>query len=196
MASVKVDAKLHLVIPVEQPTGILYVHSAPVSLDIFRRYVNEISRTFASIIGLGLGEVAGPRVAAMMLEDISKKMGTWDREGGVRDGLMAEIFRRTNVAVPRSGGGWDRVPYLEAKESARLDEEDQSEIENAIVFFIVGSAMTTRSARRTWLEGGASLWGGFITSSIVTEFIASLTTSTEAESSGEKPTTAGSSLPR
>ena len=74
----KIDKKLNLVIPIETDDGTLYVHSMPIRREIFDTYFLVLSKTFAAIHGEGLGEIAGPRVAALILKKIAMDTGMWE----------------------------------------------------------------------------------------------------------------------
>lgn len=180
----KIDKNLRLVIPVDVDSAVYHIHAEAISRETFERYFLVLSKTFAAIYNEGLGVTAGPRVAALMLKKVAEETGTWDGPAGVSNGLMAEIRRLCNVAVPGPNGGWETVPFQEAIDRDIFEPEDVSEVENGIVFFIVASATHRRDERKDILEGAAKLWGGHITSSSYTDFLASLKTSTPVDNSG------------
>jgi hypothetical protein len=178
--SARIDRSLKLIIPVTEADGEhvrAYVYAQAISAEIFDRYFLEISKTFAAIHSEGLGPLAGPRIADKMLRRVCESLGNWD---DVQKGLVAEIHRLTIYVAPGEKG-WEPSPYADAK----LEAEDRSEIEAALVFFTCGSAMYTRDMRPGRLGFAASLWGAQTTSQSVTEFIASLRTSNEGGNSGE-----------
>lgn len=178
----QINRKLHLVIPVSGEDGQIraYVHASAISSELFDRYFLVISKTFAAIHGEGLGVLAGPRVADKMLRHVAESMGQWEE---VRAGLVAEIERLATVLVVGEAG-WEPVPLHDVKKRALLEAEDLAEIEAALTFFIVGSAMYVREIRASNLEAAASFWGAQISSLPCTAFAASLTTSTAAAPSG------------
>jgi hypothetical protein len=182
MAQVKINPKLNLVIPVETDGGLLYVHAVPISNEVFERYYLVISKAFSAIHREGLGDVAGPRVAKMVLLDVAARLGTLE---DVQQGLIAEINRLANVLVLGSGG-WSPIPLHDAMRDGFLSAEDISEVENALAFFTVLSSMHKRKILDSILDGAASLWGALIVSSSCMEFAASLETSTETEPLAEK----------
>lgn len=175
----KIDEKLNLVIEVEGDKGSVWVHSTPIGRETFKRYYLPLAKAFSKIYKEGLDVTSGPRVAAMVVEDVSRELGIWEGEGGVENGLMAEIRRLSNVIVPGDKGGWVSIPLESALNEKRFSEEEAAEVENAVCFFIVASAMHSRSDRKVALLGMTSLWTGQITSLSSTEFAASLRTSTE-----------------
>lgn len=168
------NQKLNLVIPVEQSNGTTaYVHSVPISREVFERYHLVIAKTFARIFAMGLGEVAGPRVAALVMKSVAEELGQWDGPTGVEKGLIAEVRRLTNVIAP--GGP---IPMQEAVDKKFFTPDDQSEVENAIAFFTVACSMLRRAQLAVAQDGLVQLWGGLTTSLNCTEFAASLLTST------------------
>lgn len=188
----KIDKSLNFVIPVDREDGTIYVHAQPVRREVFEQYFLAISKTFAAIYGEGLGPIAGPRVAAMMLKEVSVNAGLWDGPSGVENGLMNEIRRLSNVLVPGKNG-WEMRPLQEALDSGLIDEDDASEVMNALVFFTVVSCMHKRTAREPILDGAGRMWGAEISSLSISDYAASLPTSTETVNSGETVIT--SSLP-
>jgi hypothetical protein len=181
----KINERLHLVVPI-YPTGedtatpIAFVHSAPLTREAFEAHFLLLSKTFAAIYSEGLGEIAGPRVASLILREVSKK----NRHEDSHRSLMNEIWRLSNVALKRPEG-WVTVPFQEAIDQSLLDDEDLAEVENAIVFFIVASSMLQRRTAAEMLPGAATLWGAQISSHDFTAFAASLPTSNAIANTGE-----------
>lgn len=176
--SVQIDKKLNLVIPISKPSGEIYVHSTPIDLKTFKKFYLPISKAFSAIYSEGLNVIAGPRVAAMILEDVSRRSGLWEGPEGVEAVLLTEIRRLTNVVAP-SDHGWASTPLEIALSRKLLDEEEWSEVENALAFFTVVSAMHKRSELETVLGGAVRLWGAQLSSLNCTEYAGSLETSTE-----------------
>lgn len=171
---------LNLVIPVEMEGGVTaYVHSTPISRETFEGAFLLIAKTFATIHQNGLGVIAGPRVAALILQQTALNMGM--EEKGVQ--LMNEIRRLSNVLTP--GTGDTMVPLQEAVTRGVLSDEDRSEVENALAFFTVCSAMHRREEREMILREAMLLWGGQLGSWGCTEFLSSLPTLTGDENTGE-----------
>lgn len=178
----KISKKLNIVIPVESEDGSkIYVHSTPVSREVFEEHFLILSKTFAAIHGEGLGILGGPRVAMLILKKLAAELG--DPEA-VQKGLINEIFRITNVVL-LTDKGWDTMPYEAAVSRSLITPEDAGEVENALAFFIVSSAMHRRDMLKAILPGAATLWGAELTSLNSTEFMNSLRTSTVIENTGE-----------
>jgi hypothetical protein len=196
----KLDKKLNLVIPIERgdpvikddgsvtPNVAAYVFSIPISQPAFEINYNLIARTFTKITTGGFGTVAGPRTAAMLMRATAKEMG----DEAAATNLQTEINRLSMFAF-MGKGGWEKLPLAEALTKKLLDEDESSEVENALAFFIVASSMYRKSENRALMLGLASLWGALPTASTFTDFLASLTTSIETAPSIKK---AVSSVPR
>lgn len=178
---IRIDKKLNLVVPIEDDEATLYVHATPLSHQVFERYYKVLARTFTVIVSM-YSEVSGPRVALMTLREVAEQLGMKD---DVEAGLIPEIRRSTNMIVPREDGtGYETVMFQMALDRRMLSDEDVSEVENALVFFTVYSAMLKRQQRMEMLDGAAKMWGAQVSSLNVTEYAASLKTSTESENTG------------
>lgn len=180
----RLDRHLNLVIPVEREGVDIYVHSSPISREVFNRYFLPLSKTYAEIYRGGLNVIAGPRVAAMLLRKIAAENNELAGDDGVESGLINEIKRLTNVMVP-TPQGWQAVPIQQAVEVHHyLELEEMDEIENVLVFFTLVCAMYPKKDRPILFRGMKSLWGTDDTSLNSTEFARSLAMPTE-----DKPST-------
>lgn len=188
----RIDKKLNLVIPVNyEKGGKVYVHSTPISRDVFEQYFLVISKTFSALYAHGLSAIAGPRISYLMLKKTAEDLGMWDGPAGVKIGLLNEIFRLTNVAMPGKDG-WKSLPLHTVIAKEILDEDTIAEIEGQLVFFTCISTMHKREDIPTFLEP-IGLWGSETTSSDCTELVNSLKTLTEEGNTGETAIT--SSVP-
>jgi hypothetical protein len=180
----RIDSKLNLVVEVETEEGnTIYVHSTPISREVFEKFFLIIGKTFSSLISEGLSFVSGPRVAAMMLKKIATDQGVWDGLNGVEMGLMAEIRRLSNVIMP-SERGWQTFPLQDAIDKKMISQSDLDEVEGLICFFICVSAMSRRTELLPILEK-MRLWGSQVTSLNCMAFVGSLPTLTEKQISTE-----------
>lgn len=177
----KINNKLNLIVEVETSEGTIFVHSTPLSREVFERYFLIIGKTFASLISEGLSFVSGPRVAAMMLRKIAQDAGVWEGRDGISNGLMAEIRRLSSVVIP-STSGWVTMPFQDAIDRKTMDEDDIAEVEGLITFFICASAMSRKTEIGPVLDR-MRLWGALTTSLNSTEYAASLPTSTTEDTS-------------
>lgn len=181
----RINRNLNLVVPIERADGSqVFVHSTPISSDVFDAYFLPIAKTFSAIYSEGLGVISGPRIADKLLRKISTDMGIWEGPGGVQAGLVAEIRRLTNVFVPGKRG-WEMVPFDDAKAAHTIEPDDAVEIEAALTFFTLVSAMHRKSDLPGILGGALRLWGSRTESLSCTEFMNSLPTLTESGNSGK-----------
>lgn len=184
----RIDKRLNLVIPVERDDGTrIFVHSTPVSSDLFDTYWEPVGKAFSAIYSGGFGVIAGPRIAAKMLQKVSKELGKWDGPAGVRQGLVAEAHRLTNVLVSGKRG-WEMIPFVDACSSGVIDKAEADEIEGALAFFTVASLTHRKADLPSVMAGAAQIWGAQTESLGCTEFRNSLATLSETGNSGETPT--------
>jgi len=217
---VKIDKRLNFVVPIygdEQPLlddkrqpvvkdgrpvmhepVVAHVHSTPLSVELVDRYFMTLAQTYSAIFSRGLGIAGGPAIAMRLLRQIAMENNAWadgpDGSPGVERGLVEEVRRLTNVAA-LVDGSWQQVPLKVAAQRGVIDDEDVSEVENAIVFFICISAVLNRSMRRPMLEAAAELWGAQITSSSCSELMSSLLRSRGTGNSGETSPAPGPAAP-
>ncbi|HUZ33896.1 MAG TPA: hypothetical protein VMV19_17580 [Xanthobacteraceae bacterium] len=178
----QIDRALNLVVPVEMPAGPYYVHSAPIGREVFEKYYLPISRAYSQMFAL-TSPLAGPRVAALLLRDAAQGLNRWDGEDGVERGLMAEIYRLSNVIMP-TANGWTTVPFEEVRGKKLIAADDLSEVENSIVFFTLASVMPFKKERPRILDAASNVWSAQFTSLNVTEYAASLPTSNVTGNTG------------
>ena len=182
----ELNRKLNLVIPVETQPGVtVYVHSTPLSREVFETYYRVIAKAFTDMYAGGFNYVSGPRIAKMLLKQAAEEFNQWNGPKGVNAGLIGEIHRITNVLTP-GPKGWAMLPFEDALNKGLFDEDDVSEVENAICFFILVSAMHKKKDLKPILETPISIWGAQLEYLSCTEFSASLPTSTSAVNTGEK----------
>jgi hypothetical protein len=181
---VLINRQLNLIIPVERADkSTMFVHSTPISSQIFDTYFLPIAKAFSAIYAEGLGPIAGPRIADKMLKKVSMELGVWEGSAGVQNGLVNHIEHATNILTVGKAG-WEMIPYYDAKAGGLIDPDDVSEVDAAITFFILASAMHRRAELKGILDGAMSLWGAQTESLSCTEYLNSLRTSTAAANSG------------
>lgn len=190
-----IDKKLNLVVPIDCADGVTrYVHSMPISREVFKRNFVLLGRVFNATYAQGLG-IAGPRLIMMTLERIANDMGQWD---ATQAGLLAEIRRMTNFIEPRSdGSGYGVVPWTDASRAKIISEADAEEVENAITFFTVASHMNKKNEWEA-VDEALGLWGAQMSSSTPMEYSKSLTTSMQDAVTGpnlSEPTTQDTAPP-
>lgn len=193
-----INRKLNLVVSIDRGEGEapLSVHAAPIILEAYKTYFMVLAKTFSTMMNERLTNVSGPATAALMLEQIAKTtmrapgVSWWEDMGavaGVENGLMAEIRRLSNVIAPLpDGAGWAATPLQIALDEGIIDVEEAMEVMNQLCFFTVVSWVPERRDRPSFINGAAYLFGGQTTSLNCTEYAASLKTSTEDATTGER----------
>jgi hypothetical protein len=173
----------------------IWAHHAPISRAVFEANYRILSATKAELSSHGphYAMHVAPQIAALTLKDEGTKdaeaRGLYDAQGNPRDesapALLAEIRRLTMVLVPGSSG-WDLIPVDTAIASGKIDAEDWSEAESAIVFFTSHWSMARKVDRARVARSTASVVRASITSLSPMEFAASLPTSTAADATPKR----------
>ena len=177
----RLDQRLNLVIPIERQDGAtLFVHSTPISRQVFEAHYRVIGRAHAQIKADMESLRSGPRIAALALRDAAKR---FDAVEATDHGLLAEIRRLTNVVVPGASGN-TVLPLETAASRGVLDEDEIAEIEGHTAFFTVISTMEKKKIAAAILGLMGDLWETQTSPLNSTEFAASLKTSTAAENTG------------
>ena len=175
----RIDKSLNLVCHAESENGDIHFHSMPILRDTFKKYSLVLCKTFNELLQNGL-IVMGARIAANHLEEVAVSLNRWEGKEGVKDGLMKEIERLTNVLV-LTEKGWEALPVDLALSRDYVSEEDWEEAKQKIVFFTLIYVMATLEARREFFDGMNSTWGTETTSADCMEYIRSLPTLTATE---------------
>ena len=192
----RINKRLNLVIPLGRSDSAgdlgVVVHTTPISSEVFDEYFLPLSMTYAAIYSQGLGPIAAPRITDKLLKKISIDKGIWDSDSqrgivGVKQGLVGEIHRLTNVLAPGEHG-WKEYMYQEAKDLGILDADEVAEVDSAIVFFTVCSSMMRKNQVEKELGGAMKIWGARLEFYTFTELRDSLPTSTGTANSGATQT--------
>ncbi|WP_187168721.1 hypothetical protein [Escherichia coli] len=177
----KIAKNLNLIIPVRTEKGNGWIHATPISKEVFKEHFFILGKTFSAMFSDGLGVVAGPRVAFLMLEKISCDSGIWEGDKGVRNTLVNEIIRLANLVYPVEGKGYDTIPLDMA-----LDREiiDLDEVAGELIFFSCVSSINSPEQAKGTMDVVNGIWSTQCSSLNLTEWIASLPTLKSAASSG------------
>lgn len=191
----RIDKRLHLIMPIyEDDKGesiVAWVHSTPLSEEVVDRYFMVLGQTYNGIFSQGLGIASGPSVALRLLRHIATERNVWHDDPktgtvGVERGLVEEMRRLTMVDALGKDGKWQQLPLQVALDQGVISPEDRTEVENAIAFFIVASAILPRALRPVMLTPAAELLGAQTSYLSFTEWSSSLRTSIGTGSSGER----------
>lgn len=192
----KIDRRLNLVQPIQTEKGTIYLHSMPISREVFENHFLVLSKTYAALMSEGLNVVAGPPVAKMMLKHIAVTGRMWEGPGGVEQSLLAEIRRLTSVIMPTEAG-WQTIPFDEVIRRDVVDDDALADAEGALVFFTCASGIlrgpASQAKMKILMDGVERVWNVQTSSLDVTAFSASLPTLTPGETSTVKRPT--SSVP-
>ncbi|AOJ70869.1 MULTISPECIES: hypothetical protein [Burkholderia] len=191
---IQINEAMNLVVPVvTDEAGVrVWGYHTPISRAVFEANYRVLAATKASLTSKGAMYMmdAGPLIAALTLRDEGLReaaaRGLVDKDGAPVDlatpALLAEIRRLTMVLVP-TAAGWDLLPLESAVSAGKIDDEDQAEVESAVVFFTCIYALASKAERKNHANRTASLLKGSITSLPPLEFSASLPTSTKGATS-------------
>jgi hypothetical protein len=193
MATATLNRKLNVVFSVETDKGKVYVHSTPVSRQIFEDNFLVMSRTLTATYKHELGPAMGPAVAALLLKQEAKAVGGEVELARVTQSFIGEVRRLTNVIYATEGKGWESLPFSVAVQRGVLDDDSAAEVENSIVYFMCASALHRKAELSVVLDGLKAVWSAETTSFNATEYMRSLPTLTPVANTGEKPTATPSS---
>ncbi|EOC3594146.1 hypothetical protein ACI2QY_003305 [Salmonella enterica subsp. enterica serovar Braenderup] len=177
----KIARNLNLIIPVQAEKGKAWIHATPISKEVFKEHFFILSKTFSAIFSEGLGVVAGPRIAYLMLERISRDSNAWEGDKGVRNTLVNEVIRLANLVYPVEGKGYDTIPLDMALEREIIDLD---EVAGELVFFTCVSSINSPVQAKGTMDVVNGIWSTQCSSLNLTEWIASLPTLKPAASSG------------
>jgi hypothetical protein len=184
MAAVAINKKLNLVIPLEVDDKKMWVHSTPISREVFEANYLLFVKTLSNLYFNGIGPGMAPRVAGLALKDMAKEINS---EADVTVPVIQEIYRLTYVLmVDPSTNKWTSKPFVEIKMKNLIDDETLREVENALVYFTVASAIHLKSELPTIMVGLSSIWGAQTTSLNAMDYCNSLTILNPDENTGEK----------
>ncbi|EHM3015627.1 hypothetical protein KGA21_003964 [Escherichia coli] len=177
----KISRNLNLIIPVRTEKGNGWIHATPISKEVFKEHFFILSKTFSAIFSEGLGVVAGPRIAFLMLERISRDSNAWEGDKGVRNTLVNEVIRLANLVYPVEGKGYDTIPLDMALEREIIDLD---EVAGELIFFTCVSSINSPEQAKGTMDVVNGIWSTQCSSLNLAEWIASLPTLKSAASSG------------
>ena len=180
----RISKKLNIVIPVTTENhGQIYIHATPINRDIFEQFYSQLGNVFSQCFdGIGKAHLAlsAPQLAYPALKRIAMDAGNWEGPTGVKQGLVNEIIRLTNVQICGENG-WDNLPLDTVIKRQLLDEDEESEALSALVFFMSISLVAPKEMKVAFLEMAGSLRNWQLTPLDSTGYIAGLQISTKAE---------------
>jgi len=187
MSDVKINRRLNLVLTVDRADGsTVHVHSVPVSQAVYEAHYTFFAKVMSSLYEDVQNPTMVARIAYLRMRDLIRKDSELPNHArkfaGVESGLLADMWRLTNVIAP-GANGYETIPFLEAEQRGLIDQEDCSEIRNDIAFFTVASWIHS-SKERPGMYELLDNTGAQTTSLDVTEYLRSLPTLKPAASTG------------
>lgn len=169
MDKTRINNKLNLVLEIPDDKGTIYIHSTPISVDIFNQFYLVLSRTFSFIYSKGL-HLTAPRIAHLVLKEIAAEEGQLE---AVQNGLMNEIIRLSNVISP-SDKGYVTNTLSDALSRNMITKEEFEEIKGMLVFFYCVSSVARKELIEPTMKQLTDLWCGQVTYLSFTEYKDSL----------------------
>jgi hypothetical protein len=183
---VKINRNLNLVIPLNiENKGKIYIHSSPISRDIFEQFYLELGKVFTQCfdsINQAHLALSAPQLAYPALKKMSIDAGTWET---VKRGFINEIIRLTNVLIA-GDKGWESIPLDIAIKREIIDEDEESEVLSAITFFTAISRVAPKELRSSFIEMAGSIRNWELTSLDSTEYQNGLVMSEKIAPTGKK----------
>jgi hypothetical protein len=169
-------------------SGLIHFYSAQISRDTFDQFFAELGDVVSYCTNIDapadLIRVA-PQLAFPALKKAAIKRGTWDAPDGVKNGLVAEIARLTQVAYT-SADGRQILPLDAAVSRGILDEDDRAEILSQVVYFLALSLAAEKRLAQETLPMAAKYRGWVYTSLAFSAHLDSLRESTAPASTTKK----------
>lgn len=182
----QITDSLNLSLPVGD--GLTAFHT-PLARTLYEQHYSVINAVRAALSRKGIHYQmgSGPRIANLVLKDEgeqdARERESFDARGNVVDertpALLAEIKRLTTILAP-GAHGYEPLPVDVAISQGKIDAEDWSELEAALVFFTCHVMPAKKANRASIATATASVLNGSIESSSLTALTASLPTLTKA----------------
>lgn len=173
----RMQKNLSLTFPIDMPDGSIgHIYSLPISRAVFETYYAELGAVFTKCFsGDDAKHIAlsAPQLCLPALKQVSTDMGTWDKPGGVKAGLINELIRLTSVAFV-TDQGWETLPMAICIKREIIDEDAESEVLSSLCFFSAISRVAPKNLAGTFLEMAGSIRNWQTTVSTFSEHLNSL----------------------
>jgi hypothetical protein len=177
----------------------IWAFHTPISREVFEssyRLISGVNELLTA--GNGGYSRSGPAIATLTLRDVARRDAAEWGSGSPNDpggaGAFLESIKQATMILAPSPEGFRYLPVDVALQQNTISADEWREVEAALVFFTCAYSMLPAVTRRSVSIYLASALRGSITSLTLTEFAASLQTSTPAATS-ETPAAEESSLP-
>lgn len=181
------DRRLNIVDTITTSDGRkLHVHSTPIRREIFDQHYLVLAKLISQLYAQDISPLIGQRIALRMVRDLADELG---RKADVDTNLLPEIWRLTNVLVPDpAGGGYQTLPFERAISDGLIGEDDADVVRNLLCFFTAASWVHSQKELKEMIYPMLRTSGSQTVSSTLTDYRASLPTSTPAEPTGANGT--------
>lgn len=185
----RINRALNLVVPVERDDVTIYFHSTPISREVYEANYRIISAAHAEVCaGSAAQMVNGVRTAALALKANGRRMAEEaGADGDFGASAMLGEIRRQTIAIVPNDSQWETLPVDVAIQRNLIDGEEWSEVENALVFFMLIYWMAGVREREATLRALAGPLGLLIESLSPTEWIGSMRQSMRQSDSTAQP---------
>lgn len=183
MSGVTLADDFSLCLPITAGDNVLWIHSIPVSKDVYKRFFLILAKAFSVMHAESVNSIVGPRIATYLLEDVAEKAGQLET---VRNGFIAEIRRITTVCA-LTDQGWQQFPIDIAEKRKMIDEEVSQEAISAAIFFTLNWHGMPKNYREPMIAATAGMHEWQVLRSSLMEFLNSLPTSMQAAPITEMP---------
>jgi hypothetical protein len=184
---VQIDRKMNLVIPVFSGGRTFYVHSVPISREVFEQNFVLLSRTLTTLYAGGATPMNARLAMLYLRKTASEMIGPGESPDPLVTPITHEMNRLSSVLVP-SAAGYEVLPWQQAIDRKTFDDEDAREVESILCFFTLAWHMHKKAELGGLVELLVGLGAQEVTSLTPTAFAASLTTSTEDATSAPRTT--------
>lgn len=184
---------LRLVVPIKTDDAglaLVWGYHVPITREVYQAHYRIIAATKAALFNKGIGYALdlGPATARLALLDAARDDAA---EHGLEESqapiLLAEIARLTTVVAGSKEAGYKPIPSDNAIANNIISAEEWEEAVSALVFFTSAYWTSKSGVRAKRARRLASALQGSMTSSTLTEFAASLLTSTPEKTSEPIP---------
>lgn len=189
----KIDKRLNLVLEVERADGTTaFVHSTPISRGVYDAHFLFINETLIKLYEKGFQSPSacsrmGHRMMRKLIEDTRQTDNAGRPQPHPSEVMLNEIWRLTNVALP-GPRGYEQVTFYDAMNNpALMNEDDVSEVQEALCYFTCASWVHTR-AELAGLYEMMGMCGLQTTPLDFTDYVRSLPMPTPAANTGATAT--------
>ena len=163
----------------------IWLHSEPISEDVFDQFFDELSWLYAKIQRESLWYDAAIGSISKHIRKYAEKQGTLHGLNGLEQEFFSVILAKTTAFVPAEKGGYEQLPLSTLIARGQLSGKTVRTIEGILLFFTLGVVNYEGEKQADFISGTIGRYSVQSTLLSATECLSSLPTLTEAASSGE-----------